>query len=48
MAAETFQLKDAPLGVAGMDAFGSALRVRDNAMAASKLAPYVRDRFLVG
>lgn len=48
MAAETFQLKDTPFGVAGMDAFGSALRVRDNAMATSKLGPYVRDRFLVG
>lgn len=48
MAAETFQIKDAPFGVAGMDAFGSALRVRDNAMAASKLSPYVRDRYLVG
>jgi hypothetical protein len=48
MAAETFQLKDAPLGVAGMDAFGSALRVKDNVMATNKLSPYVRDRFLVG
>lgn len=48
MAAETFQLKDAPLGVAGMDTFGALLRVRDNPMACNKLAPYVRDRFLVG
>lgn len=48
MAAETFQLKDAPLGVAGMDAFGSALRVRDSAVARNKLAPYVRDLYLVG
>lgn len=48
MAAETFQLKDTPFGVAGMNAFGSALRVRDNTMAVSKLSPYVRDRFLVG
>lgn len=48
MAAETFQLKDAPLGVAGMDAFGSALRVRDSSVARNKIAPYVRDLFLVG
>lgn len=48
MAAETFQLKDAPLGVAGMDAFGSALRVRDSSVARNKLAPYARDLFLVG
>jgi hypothetical protein len=48
MAAETFQLKDTPYGVAGMTEFGSSLRVKDNAMAASKISPYVRDRFLVG
>lgn len=48
MAAETFQLKDAPLGVAGMDAFGSALRVRDSSVARNKIAPYVRDLYLVG
>lgn len=48
MAAETFQLKDAPLGVAGMDAFGSALRVRENRMADGKLRPYIRDPYLVG
>ncbi|MCX4912809.1 head-tail connector protein [Streptomyces sp. NBC_00687] len=46
LAAETFQLKDAPFGVAGMDQFG-VIRVRDNRMAASKLAPYVRDPILV-
>lgn len=48
MAAETFQLKDAPFGVAGMDQFGTVLRVRDNRMAAAKLARYVRNRMLVG
>lgn len=41
MASETYKLKDAPFGVAGFDAFGS-IRVRDNAMAASKLQRYVR------
>lgn len=43
LAAETFQLKDAPFGVAGTDMFGT-IRVRDNRMAAKKLNPYVRDR----
>lgn len=47
MAAETYKLKDAPFGVAGFDSFGS-IRVRDNAMAASKLRRYVRDPILVG
>lgn len=42
MAAETFQLKDAPLGVAGMDNFGTPMRVRENPMAAAKLKPYKR------
>lgn len=46
LAAETFQIKDAPFGVAGMDQFG-VIRVRDNRMAAAKLAPYVRDPILV-
>lgn len=48
IAAETFQLKDAPFGVAGMDQFGSVFRVRDNRMAAAKLARYVRNRVMVG
>lgn len=42
LALETFQIKNAPFGVANMDAFG-VIRVRDNRMAVSKLAPYVRD-----
>lgn len=46
LAAETFQIKDAPFGVAGLDQFG-VIRVRDNRMAAAKLAPYVRDPILV-
>lgn len=48
MAAETFQLKDAPFGVAGMDTFGTVLRVRDNKMAETKTSRYCRNRFLVG
>lgn len=42
MAAETFQIKDAPFGVLGMDQFGP-VRVRDNRMAAAKLSRYCRD-----
>lgn len=41
LAAETFQIKDAPFGVAGMDQYG-VIRVRDNRMAAAKLFPYCR------
>lgn len=48
MAAETFQLKDAPLGVAGADSFGTVMRVRNNPMASAKLGRYVRDKVLVG
>lgn len=48
IAAETFQLKDAPFGVAGMDQFGTVLRVRDNRIASGKLARYVRNRVMVG
>jgi hypothetical protein len=46
LASETFQIKDAPFGVAGLDTFG-VIRVRDNRMAQAKLAPYVRDPILV-
>ncbi|MFF8831382.1 hypothetical protein [Streptomyces sp. NPDC015131] len=41
LAAETFQLRDAPLGVAGTNEFG-VVRVRDNKIAAAKLVPYRR------
>lgn len=41
MAAETWKLKDAPFGVLGLDEFG-VVRVRQNKMAVSKLAPYAR------
>ncbi|MFH8405571.1 head-tail connector protein [Streptomyces sp. NPDC018019] len=47
MAAETFQIKDAPFGVAGMDQYG-AIRVRDNRMAQTKLRRYCRDPIPVG
>lgn len=48
IAAETHQLKDAPFGVAGMDQFGSVMRVRENRIALGKLARYTRNRYLVG
>lgn len=44
---ETFALKDARFGVAGYGADG-VLRVRDNPMVASKLAPYMLNPVLVG
>lgn len=47
LASETFQIKDAPFGVAGSDQFG-VIRVRDNRMAAAKLAPYQLDPIQVG
>lgn len=47
LAAKNFQLKDAPLGVAGMSDFG-VVRVQDDRLAQSKLRPYVRDRILIG
>lgn len=47
MAAETWKLKDAPFGVLGLDEFG-VVRVRQNKMAASKLAPYSKTRLLIG
>ncbi len=47
MAAETFAIKDAPFGVAGMDQFG-VVRVRDNRMARTKLGPYIRNAVMVG
>lgn len=47
LAAENFQLKDAPLGVAGMGEFG-VVRVRNNQMALNKLAKFKRKRMLEG
>jgi hypothetical protein len=48
IAAETFQLKDAPFGTAGMDQFGNIYHVRDNRIAAGKLARYCRNRIPAG
>jgi hypothetical protein len=47
MAGATFQIKDAPFGVAGSDQWGT-IRVRDNQMAVNKLNRLVKDRILVG
>lgn len=47
MAAATFQIKDAPFGVAGSDQWGS-IRVKDNAMAQTKLRRFVQDPILTG
>ena len=46
IAAMNFQIKDAPLGVAGMGEFGM-MRVQDSRTAASKLKAYVREGVLV-
>lgn len=46
VAAELFKTKDAPFGIAGNDTNG-VVRVRENPMAMSKLAPYVRYPALV-
>lgn len=48
IAAETHQLKDAPFGTAGMDQFGNIYHVRDNRIAAGKLARYCRRRIPAG
>lgn len=48
IAAETYQLKDAPFGTAGMDQFGNIYHVRDNRIAAGKLARYCRHRIPAG
>lgn len=47
MAAETWKLKDAPVGVLGLNDFG-VVRVRQNKLAISKLAPYSKTRLLIG
>lgn len=47
MAAETWKLKDAPFGVLGLDEFG-VVRVRQNKLAVSKLAPYSKSRLMIG
>lgn len=47
LASKNFQVKDAPLGVAGMSEFG-VIRVQDDRLAMGKLSRYVRDKVLVG
>lgn len=43
-AADSFQYKDTRMGVAGMDQFGTVLRIRDNGVAATKLRPFRRGK----
>lgn len=47
LAAENFQMKDAPLGVAGMGEFG-VIRVRSSQVLAAKLKKYTIDQVLCG
>lgn len=47
LAAETFKLKDAPLGVAGFGDLG-VIRIRDNPKVAAYAGPYRRNAVLVG
>ena len=42
MAAQTFKMKDAPFGIAGMTQYGTGISVRQNAVAQSKVNQYVR------
>lgn len=46
-AADTFQLKDQRLGIAGSDQFGSVITVRESKAAKFKLKGYRRDSVLV-
>lgn len=47
LSAMNFQLKDAPLGVAGMGEFG-VIRVQNSRMAMDKLSKFCRSKVLVG
>lgn len=42
LAAETLKAREAPFGVAGIDAMGAVVRVRQNALVAAKLNPFRR------
>jgi len=44
IAAETFQLKDTRMGLAGADQFGTIVRVRDNQLVRGWLSQYQRDK----
>ena len=48
LGADTFQMKDSRLGIAGSDQFGTVVRVRDSVVAQSKLAHYVFGSVKVG
>lgn len=47
VASDAFQYKDTRMGVAGFDAIGAVVRIRDNGMAGSKLKKYRRGAVLV-
>ncbi|MGW6257624.1 hypothetical protein [Streptomyces sp. NPDC055085] len=47
IASDGFQYMDTRMGAAGMDQFGTILRVKDNGMAASKLKRFRRGRVMV-
>lgn len=47
LASDTFQLKDARMGVAGSDQFGTIVRVRSNSLVEAKLKHFVREKVLV-
>lgn len=44
LGADTFQVKDTRLGIAGADQFGTIVRVRDSLMAQAKLKSYARQK----
>lgn len=44
LGADTFQLKDSRLGVAGADQFGTVVRVRDNVVALNKLRHFAKQK----
>lgn len=46
-AAETYRLKDAPFGVAGMDQFGTVLKIGQNTMVSSRIDRYRKDPIMV-
>lgn len=47
LASDTFQVKDARMGVAGSDQFGTIVRVRSNSLVEAKLKHFIRSKVLV-
>lgn len=47
LAADTYQLKDSRMGVAGSDQFGTIVRVKDSTVVAGKLKNFVRRKVMV-